>query len=138
PMLVLNPTQPLFAVTVDPSQIEWKAGNFTQVVVTLYTKSTTGSLTNVVTLTPFHSDNDLTQLYSYYFAAGNTPVCFYKAEYWVKDQPAAAVINETALSAVGQLNCPANHRRRYWRRRANRPLPWRGELRVGRRLSFVR
>jgi hypothetical protein len=105
-MLVLDPTKPLFSVMVDPSQIEWAAGNFTQVVVTLYTKDGTGNLLNVTTLTPFHSDNNLTQLYPYYFEAGNTPECFYKAEYWVKDQAAPALIPETALMATAQLTLP--------------------------------
>jgi len=106
PMLVLNPTKPLFSVTIDPSQIEWVAGNFTQVVVTLYTKDAAGNMLNVNTLTPFHSDNNLTQLYPYYFDAGKTPECFYKAEYWVKDQPAPALIPETSLKATAQLTLP--------------------------------
>jgi hypothetical protein len=105
-MLVLNPTKPLFSVTIDPSQIEWVAGNFTQVVVTLYTKDATGNLLYPNTLTPFHSDNNLTQLYPYYVDAGQTPECFYKAEYWVKDQPAPALIPETSLKATAQLTLP--------------------------------
>jgi hypothetical protein len=63
-------------------------------------------LLNVTTLTPFHSDNNLTQLYPYYFEAGKTPECFYKAEYWVKDQAAPALIPETALMATAQLTLP--------------------------------
>jgi hypothetical protein len=102
-MFVLKPNEPLFSVTVDPSQIEWQAGKFTQVVVTLYTKDDKDNLTDVKTLIPFHSSNDLPQLYSYYFDASETPACFYKAEYWVKDQPAPALIAETALSATARL-----------------------------------
>lgn len=106
PMFLLSPAKPLFSVVVDPSQIEWAAGNFTQVVVTLYQKDASGNLSNIRTMTPFHPDNKLTQLYPYYFAKGTTAVCYYKAEYWVKDQPAPALIAETELSAVGQLTLP--------------------------------
>jgi len=102
-MLVLDPSNPMFAVTVDPSQIEWTSGKFTQVVVTLYTKDAQSNLLNVTTLTPFHSTNGLSQLYSYYFDVGKTPLCYYKAEYWVKDQAAPALIAETPLTATAQL-----------------------------------
>ena len=105
-MFVLNPARPLFSVTVDPSQIEWTSGNYTQVVVTLYNKDATGNKVNVSTLTPFHQANVLTQLYPYYFDAGTTPVCYYTAEYWVKDQPQPDLIPETALSAEAQLTLP--------------------------------
>lgn len=106
PMFVLNPNKPLFSVTVDPSEIEWKLGEFTQVVVTLYTKDAQNNLTDIKTMAPFHSGNDLTQLYSYYFDAAKTPVCYYKAEYWVKDQATPALIAETGLKATAQLTLP--------------------------------
>ncbi len=108
-MLVISPDKPLFSVIVDPSQIEWTAGNFTEVVVTLYTKDSkdsNDSLTNVTTLTSFHTANDLPQLYNYYLKSGETPVCYYKAEYWVENQVAPALIAETALTATSQLTLP--------------------------------
>jgi hypothetical protein len=103
---VLNPNKPLFSVAIDPSQVEWTAGKFTQVVVTLYTKDEKGNKSDIKTMAPFHSENDLTQLYGYYFKGETTPVCFYEAEYWVKDQPAPARIAETELSATAQLTLP--------------------------------
>ncbi len=106
PMFLLSPAKPLFSVVVDPSQIEWASGNFTQVVVTLYQKDESGNLSNVFTMAPFHSDNNLTQLYPYYFPEGTTPMCYFKAEYWIQDQPAPALIPETELSAEGQLTLP--------------------------------
>lgn len=105
-MFVLSPEMPLFSVEVDPSQVEWKNANYTQVVVTLYTKSDSGEKQGVMTLEPFHPENTLTQLYSYYFDASKSPECFYTAEYWVKDQPQAVLIGETQLSAQARLTLP--------------------------------
>ncbi len=104
-MFVLKPDKPLFSVTVDPSQIEWGQGKYTQVVVTLYTKDGENK-TNVNTLTAFHKENCLQQLYSYYIEADKTPECYYKAEYWVKDKPLPTTIEETKLSATAQLTLP--------------------------------
>jgi len=103
-MLIIDPLKPMFSVTVDPSQIEWAASNFTQVEVTLYTKDAAGqNKLNVRSLEPFHSDNNLNQLYTFNFDASTTPVCYYTAQYWIKDQPAPAVIEETELSATAHL-----------------------------------
>jgi hypothetical protein len=102
-MIVLNPNKPLFSVIVDPSQIEWADGQYTQVRVTLYTKNDKGVKSDIKSLTPFHPGNSQTQLYTFYYDASVTPVCYYTAEYWIKDQSAPAVIAETALSATEQL-----------------------------------
>ncbi|CBS91125.1 hypothetical protein [Azospirillum lipoferum] len=102
-MFVLDPKKPLFSVIVDPSQVEWEAGPYTQVIVKLYTKDDKGNISNIKTLIPFHKGNSQTQLYTYYYDASKTPVCYYTAEYWIKDQPAPAKIAETDLSATGQL-----------------------------------
>lgn len=104
-MFILNPDRPLFSVTIDPSQIEWDISHYTQVVVTLFTMEGKNK-TNVVTLTAFHEDNNQQQLYSFYFKAGETPECYFKAEYWIKDEPIPAIIEDTKLSAMAQLTLP--------------------------------
>lgn len=101
----ISTTQQLFSVEVDPSQIEWSNGPITQVVLSIYTKDKTGAKSNIAS-TVFNPKNTGTYLYDFQFATGTTPVYYYTAQYWIKDQPLPRTIGETKVSGLGVLTLP--------------------------------
>ena len=104
--ITVSSTQERFSVEIDPSQIEWDKGQYTQVVVNIYTKGTDGSMTNIGSPPPFMPKNVGKYLYGFLFDTGKTPMYFYKVQYWIKDQPQPKEIKETQVQGQGVLTLP--------------------------------
>jgi hypothetical protein len=106
--LVVSTTQQTFSVQIDPSQIEWDAGPLTQVVLNIYTKTATGDKTNIGVIPPFHKDNKDMALYTFQFATGTTPTCYYSIDYWVLNQAQPNSISEQTLAGKAILVIPGH------------------------------
>ena len=48
----ISTTQERFSVEIDPSQVEWANGAYTQVVVSIYTRDKKGVMTDIDTALP--------------------------------------------------------------------------------------
>ena len=102
----ISTTQERFSVEIDPSQVEWASGAYTQVVVSIYTRDKSGVMTNIGSPPAFTSRNTGTWLYGFLFDTGTTPTYFYTAQYWIKDQPQPKTIAETKAVGQGILTLP--------------------------------
>ena len=104
--ITVSGTQERFSVEIDPSQIEWDKGPYTQVVVNIYTKGNDGSMTNIGSPPPFTPKNVGKWLYGFLFATGKTPIYYYTAQYWIKDHPHPTTISEVTVKGQGILTLP--------------------------------
>lgn len=101
----ISATQETFSVLVDPSQIEWPAGNITQAVINIYTKTTGGAQTNIGATT-FTPKNTNKWLYNFLFDTGTTPTYYYTLDYWIQNQPKPNSVGETEVAGKGILTLP--------------------------------
>lgn len=106
-MILLRPGYSTFGVMVDPSEIDWKAGQYDQVVVQLYVKDDKGVRSDLSQFPAFHKDNLTSQLYNFTHADGTNPVYYYTVKYYVTGQPEPEVIVETKVEGDSQLVIPA-------------------------------
>lgn len=103
--IAISTTQSHFAVSVDPSQIEWDDGSFTKVVLTKVFAGTAANPRNVQSHT-FIKESTTPFLYTFLYDRGTTPTFHWAAEYWVADQPKPEKIVLTTEKSLGTLTLP--------------------------------
>lgn len=105
--ILVAPGHESFGVTVDPSQIDWKAGGYSQVTASLYLKDADGNRMTISDFPAFHAGNDGTRLWTFMHETGSAPRYFYTAKYYIEGQAKPEEIPETEVAGDTMLVLPA-------------------------------